>query len=116
MLGLEEFVDDARVAPAVLGAVGPVDLVDDRVIGVLDGNLALDAGGGDVGAVAGPGDAVPGAAGSVGGADVDVVADTDGPDRRRAAQLAVAAHRRDVQLVGAFDAAQLVFGPAVHHR
>src|SRR4051794_32130583 len=89
---------------------GGVDGVEDRAVGVLDDDVALDAARGNARPVAAAGDAVPALVGSVCGADKEVVAGAHDPDRRGAAQLAVAADRRDLKLLGVGDPLKLVVG------
>src|SRR5215213_3476310 len=98
-LGVGDAVDDARVA-AVLGAVRGVDLVVDGAVGVLDRDVLLDIASADAALAAGSDDAMPAAAGSVGGADVEVITGADDPDRDRPPERAVASERGDLQLVG----------------
>jgi hypothetical protein len=69
MLGVGDVVDDARVAP-VLRAVGGVDLVVDSGVGIFDRDVLLDAPGAYPRLAALACDAMPAAAGPVGGADV----------------------------------------------
>src|SRR3954468_6058170 len=116
VLGVGDRVDDLRVAAAVLAAVGGVDGVEDRAVGVLDDDVALDAARGNARPVAAAGDAVPALVGSVCGADKEVVAGAHDPDRRGAAQLAVAADRRDLKLLGVGDPLKLVVGPGSHRN
>src|SRR4051812_44902231 len=114
MLGVVDGVDDARVAGPVLGAVAGIDLVENRMVGVLDRDIALDAAGGDVRPPTGAGHAMPALVRAVGRADEQVIAGAHDPDGRRGAQLAVAADGRDVELLGVGDATQLVLGPGAH--
>src|SRR3954454_17153259 len=114
VLAVGDRVDDLRVAAAVLVAVGGVDGVEDRAVGVLDGDVALDAARGDARAVTAAGDAVPAAVGAVCGADVELVAGAHDPDRRGAPQVAVAADRRDLKLLGVGDPLNLVVRPGAH--
>ena len=60
------------------------------------GDVAVDAAGADVTLVPGAGAAVPGGGGAVGGADVQVVAVRDDPDRGRPAQGLVVADGGEV--------------------
>src|SRR3954454_22402673 len=114
VLGVGDRVDDLRVPAAVLVAVGGVDGVEDPAVGVLDGDVALDAARGDARPVAAAGGTVPALVGAIRAADKELVAGAHDPDRRCAAQLAVAADRRDLKLLGVGDPLKLVVRPGAH--
>src|SRR5919199_5004871 len=108
--------DVARGA-TVLGAVGGVDLVVDAGVRFFhEGDVLLDAPGRDPPFVAPLGAAEPGAAAPAPGADVEIVADADDPDRHRRAQCAVASPWRDLQFVCSADRVELVVRPCGHCR
>src|SRR3954454_10984534 len=114
VLGVRDRVHDLRVASAVLVAVGGVDGVEDPAVGVLDGDVALDATRGDARPVAAAGGTVPALVGAIRAADKELVAGAHDPDRCCAAQLAVAADRRDLKLLGVGDPLKLVVRPGAH--
>jgi hypothetical protein len=80
-----------------------------------EGHVPVDTAGAYATRAAGLGTAVPRVVGSVGGADVQVVADADDPHRHRRTEASIRPGGRKVELVGVADAAQLVVGPGGHH-
>src|SRR5919199_1381213 len=106
---------DVAGGAAVLRPVGGVDLVVDAGVRFLhEGDVLLDAPGPDPPFVARLGGAEPGAAAPAPGADVEIVADADDPDRHRRAQRAVASPWRDLQFVCSSDRVELVVRPGGH--
>lgn len=82
--------DDASGVAAVLSAVHGVDLVVDVGVGLLHkGDVFLDAAGPDPAFMAHLSAPEPGGGAPVNGADVEVVAEADDPDRHPLAQRAV---------------------------
>src|SRR5215211_363801 len=112
--GVHDAADDPFAVAAVLAAVGGVDLVIEVGVGVGEGDVLVDTAGPDVALVADLGGGEPAAAASVHRTHVEVVADADDPDGPRVAQGAVASGRRDLQLLRAPDAGELVVGPCGH--
>src|SRR6266571_8855524 len=86
--GGEDGADDAGGVPAVLGAVGSVDLVA-KVVRLDESNVLPDAARLDPRFVAILGAPEPSAGVPVHGSDVEVVAEPDDPDRRRCSHRAV---------------------------
>src|SRR5436190_1095937 len=84
----EDGADDAGGVPAVLGAVGGVDLVA-QVVRLDEENILPDAAGLDPCFVAILGALEPRAGAPVHGSDVEIVAEADDPDRRWVSQSAV---------------------------
>jgi hypothetical protein len=114
-VGGDQGVDVGRAVAAVLGAIESIDPVVDAGVGLLgEGDVLVDAAGADAAIAAVQGVAVPGAALASVGADVQVVAVADDPDRCRLPQRAVSSRRRDLQLVGRLDPAELIARPSRH--
>ena len=84
-------VDDACRVAAVLRAVGGIDLVVERWVGLHISNVFAHAASLDATFVAHLGAAEPGGGAPVNRPDVEVVAEADDPNRHRFAQRAVAA-------------------------
>jgi hypothetical protein len=75
----------------------------------------IDAAGADVAFVAVLNAAEPGGGAAVPGANVEIVAVADNPDRHRLPQRFVVSCGRDLQLICCFDPVQLFARPRSHH-
>ena len=83
---------------------------------VVEVDVAFDAAGADATVAAGDGSSVPAVVGSVGGADVQVVADADDPHRHERPQRAVSPVGGELELLGGADRGELVVGPGGGHQ
>ena len=106
--------DVLRVAP-VFGAVCSVDLIVEAGIGFRhEGDVFFDATGPDAAFVPHLSRAKPRTVTSPSGADIEIVADADDPDRHRFARCTVASKWRDQTFVCRSDSGEFVIRPQRH--
>ena len=89
--------------PAVLISVNIVDLIINRCISVLKGDIFLDATGANVAFMANLDATKPRNIRPVSGSGIDIIADPSGPDYYRLSQSSVPPKRRDPKLPGCTD-------------